>query len=76
MSFEYSNWYNDPFASLFEKFEEQESLSKFNRQGKLVCTVAHDGRKQKKCKYYFRNNTTKKCLFIDKGYICGAREDY
>jgi len=73
---EYENWYNNPFVhKLLTDYKKRESLSRFNNKGKLVCTKAKDGRKQKSCRYYYRNGLTKKCLFLEKGLLCEAREE-
>ena len=72
---EYSNWYNDPFNDLLKDFQsKQKVFSRFNKKGKLSCTVTKDGRKQKSCRYYYRNGLTKKCLFLEEGLFCLARE--
>ena len=73
---EIENWYNDPFNGdkPGDKLKEKKDLRRY-RYGKLVCTEAHDGRKQKVCNYYYRNAATKRCLFLEKGFKCGCLTD-
>ena len=72
---EYSNWYNDPFNNLLKEFQaKQKCFSRYDKKGQLICTVAKDGRKQKPCRYYYRNVLTKKCLFLEVGGLCLGRE--
>jgi len=73
---EYENWYNDPFVGgMLKDFEKQEDYGKYNARGEHICTLVRDGRKQKICRYYYRNGLTKKCLFLGNGLLCEAREE-
>ena len=71
---EIENWYNDPFNDGKSKKKSLKKDLRVYRFGKLSCKHAHDGRKQKTCKYYYRNAVTKKCLSLENDFKCTAKD--
>ena len=68
------NWYNAPFMIKNCTQNEDTDFRHYDKQGNLICTQAHDGRKQKKCCYYYRNAKTRKCLFLESGGTCEIKD--